>query len=147
MKNFVRYLNKELTEEYHFKLDCIHYLDIYNESKLPNYKFFGYADSILNDITIVPEKDKMVYICTQKEIIKWINREIFTRIITDLQTKGKVNVSTLDVKVRIALCKIDNTNLTLEQKREWFDTLKEVYKNRLKGCLEYYLKEIVKLPF
>lgn len=82
---------------------------------------------------------------TIKEIAKWITKNIFTYMYTNVD---KSFIVTTDVRLRIVINKINSlTCLYQEVKLQWINWLCELYKVRTRITMEYYLKFIVQVPF
>lgn len=147
-KELVTKLNEELPVQFKFKLDMIH--SSCANVKIGNHiEFLGYAESISKDISIVPE-DLIIFVCTNPQasnIIRWINEKIFTSMLNQTLAGMNTMCSTEFVRLRIALNLIDKLDISSEQKQEWMFQLNSVYYERKKVIFEYYLREIVEIPF
>lgn len=146
LSQLIEILNRDIKPQFWFKLDPIYSVDN-NEGLV----YLGRAESILKDITHFPfnlylQDDYLKYM-KYKKIVFWINDRLFSFMLESL-IKEKVYISTNHVRLRIAKNMIfNNTDLTKDEKIKWGVTLDLVYHNRQKAIVEYYWKEIEKLPF
>lgn len=147
-KELVAKLNQELPIQFKFKLDMIH-SSCAKVRTGNNIEFLGYADSISKDISIVPE-DLIIFVSTNPQasnIVRWINEKIFTSMLNQTLAGMNTIYTTEFVRLRIAANLIEKLELNAEQKTEWIFQLNSVYYERKKVISEYYLKEIVEIPF
>lgn len=146
LSQLIETLNRDIKPQFWFKLDPIYSVD--NNKGLV---YLGRAESILKDITHFPfnlylQDDYLKYIKCKK-IVFWINDKLFSFMLESLIKK---NVCTYTSHVRLRIAKnmiFNNTDLTKDEKIKWAVTLDLVYHNRQKSIMEYYWKEIEKLPF
>lgn len=98
------------------------------------------------DGNVIPEKwQNHLQNPTIKEIAKWITKNIFTFMYTNIE---KMPVITTDVRMRIVINKINNlTCLYQEAKLQWINWLCELYRVRMRVIMDYYCREIIKIPF
>lgn len=111
----------------------------------------GYAPSIFNDQTVVPQNLRIPILSSvwNKDTVRWINRK-YAEMIQNLAKGKKMNYRTYMVRLRIAVCMATSNNiknLTDEEKEEWrLHIIKTFYERNL-VMMNYYLDEIEKIPF
>lgn len=146
----VEKLNEHLNEKNKFHLDLVHNSNPTSE-KIPHIKYVGKAPSILHDHAIVPQHllTKVYSNCINRGIVEWINRKIFTTILIDLLNDDLTSLKTRFVRLRIGGCMAVNVAilLTNEEKEEWRNQINQIFYERTKVINDYYLDEIIKLPF
>lgn len=147
----VEKLNEHLDEKSKFHLDLVHSSNPVKIDKLEHFKYIGKAPSILYDHAIIPSH-LITKICSNKinrDVVKWINRKIFTTILNDLLNENLTELKTRFVRLRIGGCMAVNVTilLTNEEKEEWRNQINQVFYERTRVIYEYHLDEIVKLPF
>ena len=147
LSQLIEILNRDIKPQFWFKLDPIYSVDN-NEGLV----YLGRAESILKDITHFPFnlylRDDYLKYLKCKKIIFWINDKLFLFMLESIITKKEINTFTNHVRLRIAKNMIfNNTDLTKDEKIKWSMTLSLVYHNRQKTIVEYYWREIEKLPF
>lgn len=147
-KELINNLNDYLEEPYKFQLDKLY--------STPRFKgdtmfFIKYQDSIIKDKTIVPKglTDKILKSNFNQDIVKWINRKIFTIILEDLLERKFTEFKTKVVRLRIAsnLAVNNAILLTKDEKIKWEDHIKNVFYNRNLAISNYYSQVICELPF
>lgn len=147
----VNVLNKHLDDKHRFHLDPVYCSKTTIENGLPHVKYLGKAPSILHDTAIVPSglETKIIWNVVNNGIIKWVNRRVFTPILNDLLNDDLTALQTRLVRLRIAGCMAVNVavGLTNEEKEEWRNQINQTFYVRTKVINDYYLDEIVKLPF
>lgn len=141
-------INKRLPIIYWLKLDNI----MSTPTAYSTPVFLGHAESILNDYTVYPiNKLKSDYYLANpkhKKIVKWINEKIFTAEINQLMKNRQPLIETSLVRLRIAVNLIDKLDsLKKEEKDEWILHLQNLFHQRHLALSNFYLYEIVKLPF
>lgn len=148
--DLVEKLNEHLNEKNKFHLDLVHNNNPTSE-KIPHIKYVGKAPSILHDHAIVPQHllIKIYSNPVNRGIVEWINRRIFTTILIDLLNNNLTNLKTRFVRLRIGGCMAVNVAilLTNEEKEEWRNQINQIFYERTKVINDYYLDEIIKLPF
>ena len=111
----------------------------------------GYAPSIFNDQTIVPPHLRIQILSSirNRKTVRWINKK-YAEMINDLTMHRKQDYQTALVRLRIAACMSTSNNvigLTDEEKEEWRNQINQIFYERTKVINDYYLDEIIKLPF
>lgn len=111
----------------------------------------GYAPSILNDQTIVPQHLRIPILSNIRSLktVKWINHK-YTDSLNHLLQNKRLDYQAELVRLRIAACMATNvgiTGLTNEEKEEWRQHITNVFYNRNLVIINYYFEEIEKLPF
>lgn len=111
----------------------------------------GYAESINNDQTIVPNTLRIQILSSirNRKTVHWINRK-YAEILNNLLYNKKEDYQTSLVRLRIAACMATSNNiigLTNEEKEEWRQHIVKVFYDRNLAIINYYLEEIEKLPF
>lgn len=149
-KALVRKLNEQLDEPFKFNLDMVHQtLAIYDGSKLA--EFVCYNDSILKDTSILPHNFTWDKTASQKLVIMnmviYINRSLFTESIERLLINKPVSQQTIFVRLRIIINMIDKLDLRTSDKLEWQEHLRIITRIREKVFFDYYLSEIIQIPF
>lgn len=149
-KTLVKKLNENLSPEFKFNLDMIHQtLAIYDGSK--PLEFVCYANSILKDTNILPYNFMWDKTISQKLIIMnmviYINRSLFTEQIERLLNNKPSSQQTIFVRLRIIINMIDKLDLRSSDKLEWQEHLRLITKVREKAFFDYYLNEIIQIPF
>lgn len=111
----------------------------------------GHAPSIKNDQTIVPKTLRIQILSNLHNLstVTWINKKYENML--NLLLKGKKHDYRTDlVRLRIAVCMATNNNikgLTDEEKEEWRQHIIKIFYDRNLVIMNYYLEEIIKLPF
>lgn len=149
-KALVRKLNKQLDEPFKFNLDMVHQtLAIYDGSK--PVEFVCYSDSIFKDTSILPHNFTWDKTASQKLVIMnmviYINRSLFTESIKRLLVNKPVSQQTIFVRLRIIINMIDKLDLRTSDKLEWQEHLRIITRIREKAFFDYYLSEIIEIPF
>ena len=138
-------------KESKFHLDVVHSSHANTDDKIPYIKLIGYTDSILYDHATVPNYliCKVFSNSINKNVVKWINKRIFTTILNDLLDNKLTDLRTRLVRLRIGGCMAVNTaiNLTKEEKEEWRNQINHVFYERAKVIADFYTIEIEQLPF
>lgn len=146
----IRFLNKELKDEYKFNLNPIHSTQAIVKEGV-NVEFLGYAKSISKDIHIVPSHliSKIVLNKNTYALLQWINTKLFETALNQLIQQNKLfKTSAEGVRMRIAVNMISKqSNLTKEEQQEWIMQLQNVYYERKRVLDNYYFKEIEGIPF
>lgn len=146
----IRFLNKELKDEYKFNLNPIHSTQAIVKEGV-NVEFLGYTQSISKDIHIVPSNliPKIVLNKNTYALLQWINTKLFETTLNQLlQQKKLFKTSAEGVRMRIAVNMISKQSiLTKEEKQEWIMQLQNVYYERKRVLDNYYFKEIEGIPF
>lgn len=154
LQQLVKLLNKQLNVEHQFNLDLIHETPSLEDGK-KCLNFIGFASSITNDTSILPQSFKNNYLWNLNEetnlriknIKKWININIFTSMLEHILNEKCPPYSTDYVRLRIATNLIDKLNLPKDKKLEWIHHLHNIYQTRRIIITTYYEVEIAKLPF
>lgn len=149
-KTLVKKLNEKLSPEFKFNLDMIHQtLAIYDGSK--PLEFVCYANSILKDMSVIPYNFFWDKTSTQKIIITnliiYINRSLFTEALDKLLNNKPLSQQTIFVRLRIIINMIDKLDLRSSDKLEWQEHLRLITRVREKAFFDYYLDEIIQVPF
>lgn len=146
----IRFLNKDLKDEYKFNLNPIHSTHATVKEGV-NVEFLGYAKSISKDTHIVPSNliPKIVLNKNTYALIQWINTKLFETAINQLLRQKKLfKTSAEGVRLRIAVNMISKQSiLTKEEQQEWIMQLQNVYYERKRILDNYYFKEIEEIPF
>ena len=150
-KELVNLLNEQISEkEAKFKLDEIHETLAKDDGKRTS-SFIGFANSIEKDTNIIPSELKTIkYTKHQKEIStirRWINQKLFQSCINWLLHNHNILMSTLDVRIRIAINMIMKTSLNRNDKLLWISHLHRIIRIREKVMFEWYLINIAQIPF
>lgn len=153
-KQIVQKLNssKHLDEKEKFHLDLVYNSNLVKyDVGLPNVEYIGKADSIINDIAVVPS-ELIIPVCSipaNYSIVKWMNRNIFTPMLEDLLNDKLMSLNTRLVRFRIAgNMAINNSILiTKEERIEWNLHFKQVFYNRCLAISDFYFLNILELPF
>ena len=98
-----------------------------------------------NDYHTLP----LIGIMITKEILKinhYINTKVFTPMLNQTVNDQSVFalVKTFDVRIRISINMINKLDLSDKVKNTWIEHIQNLYKNRLKACMDYYINT---LPF
>ena len=146
----IRFLNKELKDEYKFNLNPIHSTQAIVKEGV-NIEFLGYTKSISKDIHTVPSHliPKIILNKNTYALLQWINTKLFETALNQLlQQKKLFKTSAEGVRMRIAVNMISKqSNLTKEEQQEWIMQLQNVYYERKRVLDNYYFKEIEGIPF
>lgn len=111
----------------------------------------GTCACLSQDQTIVPKTLRIPILMHlhNRKVVSWINKKYEETI--RLLCKGKnADYQMLLVRLRIAACMATHDNiigLTHEEKEEWRQHITKVFYDRNLVMINYYLEEIVKLPF
>lgn len=149
-KALVRKLNEQLDDPFKFNLDMVHQtLAVYDGSKPA--EFVCYSDSIFKDTSILPHNFTWDKTASQKLVIMnmviYINRSLFTESIERLLVNKPVSQQTIFVRLRIIINMIDKLDLRTSDKLEWQEHLRIITRIREKVFFDYYLSEIIQIPF
>ena len=111
----------------------------------------GHAPSIKHDQAIVPETLRIQILSSIHNLgtVTWMNKKYENMLKLLLQSK-KHDYQTDLVRLRIAVCMATSNNikgLTDEEKEEWRQHIVKIFYDRNLVIMNYYLEEIVKLPF
>ena len=136
----VNELNRCLTDKYKFELDRV------ISSSPNNTEIVCYKDSVINDRKIFLNLD----IETNRScnnVGKWINRRLFTEILTDL-SEGKLTViHTKLIRMQIGINMAMKLLPDTVAKEEWRQHILDVCYNRFWAMNHYYGTVICQLPF
>ena len=111
----------------------------------------GYSESISKDQSIVPEHLRIPILSNTRNLktVQWMNQK-YAEILHCLLRGKRYDYQTIMVRLRIAVCMATHNNivgLTNEEKEEWRQHIIKIFYERNFVINNYYLEEIVKLPF
>ena len=150
LKEIVNILNKNLDWDFKFNLDTVYQsLAVYDGTKISG--FVCYLNSIIKDYSVMPRNFTWDMYADQKlkvlQLSYWINEHIFMESLQKLCDNKPPMHQTMYVRLRIAINMIDKLNLRNSQKLEWQDHLRLLCHNRNLVMSNYYLDNIIQLPF
>ena len=111
----------------------------------------GHSESISKDQSIVPEHLRIPILSNIRNLktVQWMNQK-YAEILHCLLRGKRYDYQTIMVRLRIAVCMATHNNivgLTNEEKEEWRNQINQIFYERTRVINDYYLDEIIKLPF
>lgn len=107
--------------------------------------------TVYNDMNVIPTKWYENGLACKKDVqneASWLNKNVFQLMIDNLIWKNKTDSSTELVKLRIFVNKIQKSeSLTDDDKLDWENWVKDLYWTRKTAVFDYYLDDIIGLPF
>lgn len=147
ISDLIKKLNTSLSKDCIFRLDLVHSTPIRNNGT-EAIRFVGYVESIVHDYSWIP-KFSLTWEDKQKvlEVVRYVNKKLFTEMLY-LVLNGKLECYTEFVRKRIVYNMIFKLDcLSTQQKEEWNYTFNKVYHKRKTAIYDYYIKEVIQLPF
>lgn len=150
LKQLVNILNEKLDWDFKFNLDTVYQtLAVYDGTKISG--FVCYLNSIIKDNSVMPRNFTWDMHTSQKlrvlQLCYWINEHIFTESLQRLCENKQPLIQTEYVRLRIAINMIDKLDIRSSQKLEWQDHLRLLCHSRDLVMSNYYLDNIIQLPF
>lgn len=106
--------------------------------------------TVYNDLSVIPTHwydNGLAYTDFIQQEATWLNKNVFQVMIDNIIWKDKVDTTTTLVKLRIFRSKIDHLPITKIQKAEWDLWVIDLFWARTRAIFDYYLSDIVELPF
>lgn len=106
--------------------------------------------SVYNDMNVIPTawyENGLACIEEVQQMASWLNKNVFQLMINNLLWKNKTDCTTELVKKRIFTTKLKALPIKETDKIDWEFWVNEIYWSRKRAVIDYYLSEIVKLPF
>lgn len=106
--------------------------------------------SVYNDLNVIPSEWYENGLACTKEVqqeASWLNKNVFQLMINNIVWRNKTDCTTELVKKRIFVTKLKQLNIPEKAKIDWEFWVNELYWARKRAILDYYLDEIIKLPF
>lgn len=131
-------------------------------SKLANTEYYFINDTVIkgsnvlefttvyNDLNVIPTnwyENGLACITEVQQTASWLNRNVFQLMINNLLWKNKTDCATELVKKRIFVSKLKNLSIKETDKIDWEFWVNELYWARKRAIIDYYLSDIVELPF
>lgn len=106
--------------------------------------------SVYNDMNVIPTawyENGLACVEEVQQMASWLNKNVFQLMINNLLWKNKTDCTTELVKKRIFTTKLKTLPIKETDKIDWEFWVNEIYWSRKRAVIDYYLSEIVKLPF
>lgn len=106
--------------------------------------------SVYNDLNVIPAKWYETGLACVKEVqqlANWLNKNVFQLMINNLLWKNKVKCTTELVKKRIFVSMLKTVPIKDADKIDWEFWVNDLYWARKRAIINYYLNDIVELPF
>ena len=106
--------------------------------------------SVYNDMNVIPTawyENGLACVEEIQQMASWLNKNVFQLMINNLLWKNKTDCTTELVKKRIFTTKLKALPIKETDKIDWEFWVNEIYWSRKRAVIDYYLSEIVKLPF
>jgi len=106
--------------------------------------------SVYNDMNVIPTawyENGLACVEEVQQMASWLNKNVFQLMINNLLWKNKTDCTTELVKKRIFTTKLKALPIKETDKIDWEFWVNEIYWSRKRAVIDYYLSEIVKLPF
>lgn len=131
-------------------------------SRLANTEYYFVNDTVIkgsnvlefttvyNDLNVIPTnwyENGLACIAEVQQTASWLNRNVFQLMINNLLWKNKTDCTTELVKKRIFVSKLKRLSIKETDKIDWEFWVNELYWARKRAIIDYYLSDIVELPF
>lgn len=106
--------------------------------------------TVYNDMNVIPTvwyENGLACVEEVQQMASWLNKNVFQLMINNLLWKNKTDCTTELVKKRIFTTKLKALPIKEIDKIDWEFWVNELYWARKRAVIDYYLSEIVKLPF
>lgn len=106
--------------------------------------------TVYNDMNVIPTEwyeNGLACVEEVQQMASWLNKNVFQLMINNLLWKNKTDCTTELVKKRIFTTKLKALPIKETDKIDWEFWVNEIYWSRKRAVVDYYLSEIVKLPF
>lgn len=106
--------------------------------------------TVYNDMNVIPAEwyeNGLACVEEVQQMASWLNENVFQLMINNLLWKNKTDCTTELVKKRIFTTKLKTLPIKETDKIDWEFWVNELYWSRKRAVIDYYLSEIVKLPF
>lgn len=120
-----------------------------NDTKI-NGKNVVEFTSVYNDMNVIPTEwyeNGLACVKEVQQMASWLNKNVFQLMINNLLWKNKTDCTTELVKKRIFTTNLKTLPIKETDKIDWEFWVNEIYWARKRAVIDYYLSEIVKLPF
>lgn len=120
-----------------------------NDTKI-NGKNVVEFTTVYNDMNVIPTawyENGLACVEEVQQMASWLNKNVFQLMINNLLWKNKTDCTTELVKKRIFTTKLKTLPIKETDKIDWEFWVNEIYWSRKRAVIDYYLSEIVKLPF
>lgn len=106
--------------------------------------------TVYNDLNVIPTEWYENGLACKNEIqeaARWINKNVFQLMINNLLWKNKTDCTTELVKKRIFVTMLSKLPISNRDKIDWEFWINDLYWARKRAIVDYYLSDIVNLPF
>ena len=120
-----------------------------NDTKINGKNVIEFT-SVYNDMNVIPTawyENGLACVEEVQQMASWLNKNVFQLMIDNLLWKNKTDCTTELVKKRICTTKLKALPIKETDKIDWEFWVNELYWSRKRAVIDYYLSEIVKLPF
>lgn len=120
-----------------------------NDTKINGKNVIEFT-SVYNDMNVIPTEwyeNGLACVSEVQQMASWLNKNVFQLMINNLLWKNKTDCTTELVKKRIFVSKLKNLPITETNKIDWEFWVNELYWARKRAIIDYYLSDIVALPF
>jgi hypothetical protein len=130
------------------KLEDVNYY-FTNDVKINGNNIIEFT-SVYNDMNVIPiewYENGLACVKEVQQMASWLNKNVFQLMINNLLWKNKMDCTTELVKKRIFISKLKNLPITETNKIDWEFWVNELYWARKRAIIDYYLSNVVELPF
>lgn len=120
-----------------------------NDTKINGKNVIEFT-SVYNDMNVIPTEwyeNGLACVSEVQQMASWLNKNVFQLMINNLLWKNKTDCTTELVKKRIFVSKLKNLPIAETNKIDWEFWVNELYWARKRAIIDYYLSDIVALPF
>ena len=120
-----------------------------NDTKINGKNVIEFT-SVYNDMIVIPTEwyeNGLACVSEVQQMASWLNKNVFQLMINNLLWKNKTDCTTELVKKRIFVSKLKNLPIAETNKIDWEFWVNELYWARKRAIIDYYLSDIVELPF
>lgn len=106
--------------------------------------------TVYNDMNVIPTDwydNGLACVEEIQQLASWLNRNVFQLMINNLLWKNKTDCTTELVKKRIFVTMLKTLPIKETDKIDWEFWVNELYWARKRAVTDYYLSEIIELPF
>lgn len=120
-----------------------------NDTKINGKNVIEFT-SVYNDMNVIPTEwyeNGLACVSEVQQMASWLNKNVFQLMINNLLWKNKTDCTTELVKKRIFVSKLKDLPIAETNKIDWEFWVNELYWARKRAIIDYYLSDIVELPF
>lgn len=120
-----------------------------NDTKINRKNVIEFT-SVYNDMNVIPTEwyeNGLACVNEVQQMASWLNKNVFQLMINNLLWKNKTDCTTELVKKRIFVSKLKDLPIAETNKIDWEFWVNELYWARKRAIIDYYLSDIVALPF